>query len=197
MAKKKKFFSKHPLSTPATKSIPILPAQSTTLSQLPAPLFAEKIKIASEFVANEKNYIIDRIVIQLLLANGIRISEVLNIKSSDIAHDGSILIHSKKGSDVRYISGSIFSKWLADNPVYFASNLKFNNRFYYYRLFKRIGLQQVMSGNTNASVTHLFRYAFIANLQKMTKNIEDTGTIVGHKNKANTKRYNSKSNKNG
>lgn len=194
MAKKKqseklKLWTKH-----LHKSVPTPTAQTTTMSQEVNPMFADKIKIASDYLADPKNYIIDKIVIQLLLTNGLRISEVLNITNSDIATDGSILIHSKKGSNIRYVSAGRFSDWIGKNPIYFCSQLKNFNRFYYYRLFKKIGLAQVLGNNRNASVTHLFRYAFIDKINSMTKNINDTALIVGHKNSKNTLRYEKKAN---
>jgi len=180
-----------------TRSAASMPAQSTTLSQQCSGSFAAELAAASGFIADEKNYIIDRIVIQLLISSGLRISEVLSISGQDVASDGSILIHGKKGSDVRYVSAMQFSQWLGANPVYFANQIRYRNRFFYYRLFKRLGISRIMSGNKNNSVTHLFRYAFVERIKNMSGNLEETAQIIGHKNPANTKRYSSKTTKNG
>ncbi len=179
------------------KSIATPLAQSTTLLHVHSGSFASQIDIASGYIANKKNNIIDRVVIQLLMSNGLRISEVLHISGSDITPDGSILIRSKKGSELRYVSAMQFSSWLGNNRLFFASQVAYRNRWYYYRLFKRIGLDMRISGNSNNAVTHLFRYAFIERVNQLSGSSESTAKIVGHKNPANTKRYLNKSKNDG
>lgn len=189
MAKKKRTYSMLDLIKANGKPVPNVAAQSTRLCSHRNDPYAVQIKAATEFVKNEKNYIIDRIVIRLLISSGLRISEVLSLKAFDIAADGSILIRSKKGSNIRYISGMEFSSFLGINAVWFCSELSCRNRWHYYRLIKRLGISVVVSGNSNASVTHLFRYAFVERIIGLSGSVEESAQIVGHKNKKNTGRY--------
>lgn len=174
------------------KSDADLLAQSTTSLQEQSKEFQAIFDAASRFISNSKNFIIDRIVMQILVAYGLRISEAISIQAQDISTDGTILIRSKKGSQPRLISGLQFSKWLADNRLFFSSQVRYRNRWYYYRLFKRLGIYKKMTGNMNNSTTHVFRYAFVQKVQAMTKEIETTGKIIGHVNKKNTENYGKK-----
>lgn len=178
-----------------TKSDPKLSAHYNRPLQLESKTFQRVMAIASGYVNNPENYIIDRICMMLISAYGLRISEVLNIQSFDISTDGTILIRSKKGSDPRLVSGLQFSKWLSKNRLFFASQMRFRNRWFYYRLFKRLGISEKMTGNVNSSVTHVFRYAFIDKMQQITGDIETTGKVIGHVSSKNTQRYEKKSKK--
>lgn len=168
-----------------------------TNKELQDPNFSNNpiIRTGLSYINDKSNAIVDRIVIALLMAYGLRISEVLNIRYNDITPQGTILIHGSKGSENRFISGMQFSKYIVSHALSFTTHLRYRNRWYYYRLFKRIGIYKKMTGNTNFSVTHAFRYEFIKQLQGMTKDINETGKIIGHKNTNNTKRYDQKTKK--
>lgn len=174
------------------KSVVTVSAQNNKLLYSGNNMFTSVISTGRAFVLNEKHFIIDRIVILLLMAYGLRISEVLSIRESDIKPSGTIFIRGKKGSNDRLVSGLQFSEWLFKHRVSFVSLLQHRNRWFYYRLFKRLGIYKTMTGNKNASVTHLFRYQFIHEMQEATGNIDSTQNIVGHRLVKNTKRYEKK-----
>ena len=167
-------------------------AQTNKLLQVQSDQFTAVLNRGKRFIADEKNHIIDRIVMLLLLAYGLRISEVLNIRKGDINSTGTIIVRGKKGSDDRLISALQFSEWIYKNRLSFTSILEYRNRWYYYRLFKRLDIHKQMTGNKNTSVTHVFRYAFVADVKAMTGDTDKTAKIVGHKNRLNTKRYEEK-----
>lgn len=177
------------------KSVPNLPAQNTRLLHSNSSMFSALDAKVAGFIENKSYNIIIRVVVYLLNAYGLRISEVLDIKFNDVRKDGMIIIKSKKKSQIRYISPGPFQVWLAKNRLFFVNSLSIYSRFYFYRLFKRLGFYYKFSGNVNTSVTHVFRYKFISDIQAMTTDIQDTQCIVGHKSVNNTKRYNEKSKK--
>lgn len=170
-----------------------LSAQNTKPLQNQCSGFDAVLLAAASYISNSNNYIIDRLVVQILVAYGLRISEVLSIKSTDISKDGTIIIRPFKGSQPRFISALQFSEWLSDNRLFFESQIRYRNRWYYYRLFKRLGIYKKMTGNVNYSTTHVFRYAFIAKIKALSADLETSACIIGHKNKKNTEIYEKKS----
>lgn len=195
MAQKKRKFSKNDIVKLSAKPVPSPRGQFTTQLQSGSIDFTPYVKAGLNFISNPENFIIDRIVIKLLLAYGLRISEILSINPANIKTDGSIYISGKKGSQPRLINPAEFASWVAKNPVFLCNMLAMRNRQYYWRLFNRIGISALMPGNVHRSVTHLFRYNFITEIQKISGDINETGVIIGHKNPANTKRYEQKTHK--
>lgn len=195
MAKKKVSDKKnlHPLRSNKFASSP--PAESTTLLQDHNPIFAGQMLAASKFIFDESKCKIDRLVTFLLFSYGLRIAEVLRIKATDINRQGMILINPAKGSDPRFVSTGPFQPWVAGNRLHIAYLLSTRLYDYYYRLFKKMGISAIPSGNQKQAVTHLFRYNFISMIQNMSNDIEVTGKIVGHKNTNNTQLYVKKSKK--
>ncbi len=195
MTNKKRKFAKNDIVKLSTKPATSPSGQTATLSQPAFIDFAPYVKAGLMFISNPNNFIIDRVAVHLLLSFGLRISEVLSINPAHIKKDGSIYISGKKGSQPRLINPGKFAEWVANNPVYFCSMLGMRNRQYYWRLFNRLGISILLPGNKHRSVTHLFRYNFINEVQNISGEIEATGVIVGHKNKSNTKRYEQKTRK--
>ena len=63
------------------------------------------------------------------------------------------------------------------------------SRFYYYRLFKRLGLYEKFNGNVNNSVTHYFRHKLLSSFKSEEIEIETRQNFIGHKSKKSTKYY--------
>ena len=170
-----------------------LSAQTNKLLQPVNDQFTTVLTTAKKFIADRNNFYVDRVVMLLLMAYGLRIGEVLGIRLQDIRPTGTILIKASKGSDDRLISGLQFSEYIYKNRLSFTTHLRQRNRWYYYRLFKRLGIYRQMTGNENTSVTHVFRYQFVAEVKELTGSTETTQNIIGHKSLKNTKRYENKS----
>ncbi|HSH51375.1 MAG TPA: tyrosine-type recombinase/integrase [Bacteroidales bacterium] len=131
-------------------------------------------------------------IIELQMLYGLRISEVLSIQFNDIAYDGSILIHGKKGSSDRYVHPLKF----VDYWRYFRNNRltipSYCNRYYFYRLYKKKGIYLTMRGNKKSSVTHFVRYLYIAKMLNENIDIDIIKKVVGHKSINSTISYVSK-----
>ena len=181
----KKFDSKVLLS----KSVPSPSAHSTRLCQ-PGSKAEIEFATAVAKVHSLKNISIHvKAYILLLFTSGLRISELCNIHSSDIDSQLNIKIKGLKGSNDRivapiYLRGSF--------NVFRSSSSKIGdifNRFYFYKLFKKIGLYTTYSSSVNRSVTHYPRYLY---LKQLGSNVEDKDlikSVVGHKRKTNTESY--------
>jgi hypothetical protein len=66
------------------------------------------------------------------------------------------------------------------------------SRFYFYRLFKRIGLYGKFGSNDNNSVTHYFRHLQGLDVQNSFNDWALTASALGHKNEKSTIYYGQK-----
>lgn len=131
----------------------------------------------------------DKAVIELLYLNGLRISEVLALTYNDIRSDGSLFIRGLKGSSNRIVytrnQYSCLSVSISSNELIFHNY----NRFYFHRLFKRLGIYQPSVGSDKMIVTHIFRHNYISQLQKDFNDLELTRKSVGHRSEKSTLHY--------
>jgi len=130
-------------------------------------------------------------VIELLMFYGLRISEVLRIGFTDVLPNGYIRIRGSKNSNDRMIYPS-------KNSAYWQNILKYNlpinrdySRFYFYRLFKRLGIYERFQGRKNTSVTHYFRQQLMRDFQTGKIDINLRQQFIGHKSPKSTKHYES------
>jgi integrase len=167
-------------------------AQSVTLLQLNSPSTADNFDVHA-FVSSQKGLQkIDQVVIELMALWGLRVSEVLNITCSDVSKSGNIRIKALKGSNFRIVRSSMFAEWWinADSSLLPISTVY--SRFYFYRLFKRIGLYGKFGSNDNNSVTHYFRHLQGLDVQNSFNDWALTASALGHKNEKSTIYYGQK-----
>ena len=128
-------------------------------------------------------------IAQIQFEQGLRISEVLNLRVYDLMPSGHFYIKSAKGSNNRvYFVASVANYFITckKNGVDPFANY---NRFFVYRQYKKLGIDFYNSKTCKHSVTHAFRH-IIAN--EIYKNVDDTETVsdfLRHKNKENYKYY--------
>lgn len=128
-------------------------------------------------------------IIELQFYYGIRISEALRIRHTDITDIGQILIKGMKGSNSKVVYPILYKEfWLRvkRNKTNIPESY---NRFYFYRLYKKIGLSQVMGKNKNNSVTHLLRYNYLINLMQNGITVDNLQQSIGHKSLKSTLHY--------
>lgn len=173
-------------------SVSGLTAQNNTLCVGADLVNADKIGL---YTYDELKQIVDSVdfsVILLLHYFGLRISEVLNINNTDVLEGCLIRVRTLKGGTNRLISGAIYPNYWLKVKQFGLSDHTLRGRFYYYRLFKRLGLHSQFVGNSKQSVTHSFRHHFVLRLLKDGVEYEEIKTIIGHNNVKNTKIYGKK-----
>lgn len=167
-------------------------AQNTTLCAQTIPQFnAIDSKIITCMSLTSLSDL-DKIVIDLLYTNGLRISEVLQIHSNNIDARGNVFIKGLKGSNDRLAQVTYMRTQLLSLRSAGCHLFEYSSRFYYYRLFKKLGLYITYGKNENNAVTHSLRHAYIYSVQSLANNINSTASIVGHKNSKSTVHYYSK-----
>lgn len=132
---------------------------------------------------------LEKAVIRLMEAHGLRISEVLNITPYDIAKNGTIKIKALKGSNNRLLAYSPEWQYLVKNRQNLPLIKAGYSRFYFYRLFKTLGIYSKIGQRSNNSVTHYFRHKIAADLRQSNFTPEDISLNLGHKKQSNSEHY--------
>lgn len=147
------------------------------------------MSICSSVFANPSIPEFMKAVISLQMEHGLRISEVLNIKKTDISHRGYILIKSLKGSKNRLVSPSFFRQFWFDSPPLTFPLSRLYSRFYFYRWYKKLGLYSTYGTNSTASVTHVFRHELGLHLKNKFNELEVSKSFLGHVSSKSTEAY--------
>lgn len=132
------------------------------------------------------------IIARLQLQHGLRISEALAIRHSDINKHGFCRVQVLKSKSERVINISEFMKHLHHVVGLNVSIFDNISRFYVYRLYRRLGIVLEVQGNNNLTVTHSLRHIAV------TSSLEVAGVeavrqdILHHKSKEAFEYYNKK-----
>lgn len=129
------------------------------------------------------------LIAHLQFVHGLRISEVLDIKHSDISPQGFIKIGSKKMSSGRIIHAGESLEYMHQCRASLVHPFAGFDRFFVYREYKRVGLMKFVPGNKKASVTHLFRHNASSQALKVGADIETRAHQLGHKSTKSTQHY--------
>lgn len=124
--------------------------------------------------------------------SGCRISELIRLKQSDFKHAGMIYIRALKGSDSRIVNIPV-CPFVNENVRLFEHELgEVYSRFYFYRLYKSVGLSAYYGKNKMASVTHIMRHNYALKALDLSNSGETSSRAIGHKNTKNIKYYEKK-----
>lgn len=132
---------------------------------------------------------VERVMIELIYRNGLRVSELLRIKGTDIMPNGSFIIRASKFSQNRIGFVVDNAEWLQSFRSYPSFIFADYNRHFVYYLFKRRGISSQIIGNQNKAVTHVLRHQAIENLQRATNDSAVTAQAIGHRSKKSTEHY--------
>lgn len=145
--------------------------------------------VVESLLANPNISDTTKLMIDLMYTNGLRVSELLRIRGTDILHNGSYVIHASKGSSDRI--GHVSTQ-----KVLFLSHLGspypiFDgySRQSVYNIFRKHGISSATFGNTNRSVTHLLRHNYIESVMAASGSLQCTQSAVGHKSTRSTLHY--------
>lgn len=183
------------------KTNPALPIQSPKLPRrLPSYLSKNEI---STLLDNPFKYdinILDRAIVELFYATGIRLSELINIKLSDIdLNSFTITIHGKGSKDRIVTFGRMAKSAVEDyleirkivdvkNSEYLFLNKKGNRLYplYIYRLVKRLF---AAVSDRNSISPHTLRHTFASHLLENGADIRVIKELLGHESLSTTQIY--------
>lgn len=150
----------------------------------------EDLKVLIEKVESRKKQLgIYYEPIMLLVKNGLRVSELLNIESSDIMSSGYIIIRGSKGSSSRLVSVDVKNSFWSAFRNYENKISDQLSRFQVRRIMQKIGIDAKKEGNKNNSQTSLARNAYVQMLNQTTLTDREKANQTGHKSINNLKYY--------
>lgn len=165
-------------------------------------LFADNSELINEMSAKVEEVLLKNTVpntlkmfIYLQSISGARVSEILNVKYTDIISPTILRIKGLKHSNDRLIHIDRYSEYFSfckRNMIHPFSTL---NRFYIYREYKKIGFVVSFLDSNKKAVTHSFRYKYIKNLKDNNVEISLIQKEIGHKTQKTTENYEQKSRK--
>lgn len=171
------------------KSVTGSPAHSTTLLQLDNEDILRMIERANELLLSNTLPRVLLAVIELQLYYGLRISECLNITTSDVSSTGHIRIRGAKGSNDRIVIPYKFSSFWQNEAKSLLPLVNIYSRFWFYRQYKNLGLYAIFGNSKVKSVTHLFRHLNILSLKDSFSETNLTRQFIGHKSINSTLHY--------
>jgi len=142
----------------------------------------------------------DRVILELLYSTGIRVSECVKIKLSDIDLMEGVILISGKGNKERHIPLTTLCKqylnqylvlvkdnfWLFQLP----STQKPLSRFTIYSIIKKYSLQLSHLNLAEQSITpHSFRHAFATHLLEGGARLRDVQVLLGHQQLSSSQIY--------
>lgn len=165
------------------------PAQTTTLLHPDNLDILPIIERANELLLSNTLPRVLLAVIELQLFYGLRISECLNITTSDISNTGHIRVRGSKGSNDRIVIPYRFASFWQNEAKALLPLGNIYSRFWFYRNYKNLGLYAIFGNSKVKSVTHLFRHL---NILSLKDNFNETGltrNFIGHKSIKSTMHY--------
>jgi integrase/recombinase XerD len=182
------FFFREILKEPFSfEQIPIMKKES----RLPRVISSEKIREMIDSCDNIKH----RLIIKLFYSSGLRLSELLNLKRSDIDFDrGVILVRLGKGKKDRF---SILSDLLKDDLLKYYSECRFISDYVFEGhkggKYSKKSVQKVMERlgkKVEIKVTpHMLRHSFATHLLEAGTDIRYIQKLLGHSDVSTTEIY--------
>ena len=125
---------------------------------------------------------LDRFLLECQLLSGCRVSQLLKINYNNISNFGQVLIPGSKGSNQTVVTVTITKDYaisIANNKIQLSGQ---RNRFYLYRLWKRLGISVLNEGDEKYRVTHALRHSIISGMSSINVEPNVIKNEIGHKN---------------
>lgn len=125
----------------------------------------------------------------LQMENGLRVSELISVRCSDITVTGSFKIRGKKRSHNRMITGGEAKQYLLKCKGNGVNPFSHLDRFHIRREYLKAGINYYLRGDKKAKVTHIFRHLFVSGMLQSGIEVEEAKTFIGHKSVSSTEQY--------
>jgi integrase len=121
-----------------------------------------------------------------------RVSEVLNVKGSDIDKFGKVTVQSLKGGVKRIVSSSLANDFYVKNRSNLGLIFQGISRHFVYRVYKRFSIEAWFGDNVKASVTHMPRHLAVEAGREIGRSDELMKSQLGQKSASSTAHYGKK-----
>jgi len=172
-----------------TNSVPAPSAQSLPSATVDNPLTARRASIITKLQNLTNIDLTLRAFLVFFFQYGLRVSELCNISPKDIDVSGLVFIRGLKGSSDRFLQASFD----VDRIISFRSSAHhfgyYYNRFFIYRLFKRLNISLYKVGSSKAAVTHAGRHLFADLAANYSSDFSGVADALGQKNSSSALYY--------
>ena len=132
---------------------------------------------------------IEKFLVSILLVNALRVSEIANTQRLKVLNEREMLIYEYKTSKQRVVHIHHYQN-VAKQIVQNGGTINWTrDRNYYYRVFKRAGINWETANRENNAVTHAARYEKAQRLMSETENIDTVKDALHHKSASSTEHY--------
>ena len=173
------------------------------IQQLPSVLDIDQVeKILTSIDLTAKGGLRDRALLETLYSCGLRVSELINLTSSQIIEDGTFLFIHGKGNKERIVPlGAIAATWIAkyqeEERLLFAGPSSHDTIFLNQRggQLSRMGVWKIIqkrvdyAGITDHVSPHTFRHSFATHLLEGGADLRIVQELLGHANITTTEIY--------
>ena len=126
---------------------------------------------------------------RLQFISGLRISDLLAIKRSDIGENLNVYVRQSKGSQAKVISLLYDKEFWINYKRGLHTDISFFNSMTFYRLYSRYNLIISNGPDRNSSVTHSARKLLARSAFDVTNSVEMAQVALGHKSQNSTMYY--------
>ena len=130
-----------------------------------------------------------KMIIELLQNGGLRVSEALAVRGTDVLVSGHILIKGCKGSSDRIVQVYETRKYFLAVRGLAVNVFEGCSRYWVYREFKKLGIGKRFDGKRKESVTHYFRQQNARMMQESGISDINRQQHLGHKSNKSIKHY--------
>lgn len=153
--------------------------------------FEERVRVletAKDFIMKHRGSM-ETYILDLMVTNGCRVGEVLGIRGTDIIDDNHVYVKAEKRSRDRVCCLSLTSGFEVYRRAGSGLIWPMLNRWYVYRLFRRIGIYEQVVGNHRHAVTHAPRHELVTRMIGAGVDTKDVQRVIGHKSLKSTEYY--------
>ena len=154
------------------------------------------IQFQKEILADERLYGRSRLcyfIAEIQALYGLRISEVLSIKLSDIDDHYQVTVQRLKREDPVVITLSFQERFIHKSKEIGGFLFDMLTRYSVYYTYKECGIGFQSKYSTKLSVTHSYRHLYVRNLLEQGYSYSDIAVMLGHEDERNTELYGVKS----
>lgn len=126
---------------------------------------------------------------RLQFISGLRISDLLNIKRTDIDSNLNVYVRQSKGSQAKVISLLFDKEFWVNYKRGLYTDVSVYSSMTFYRLYKRYSLIIFNGTGRNSSVTHSARKLLARTAYDVTNSVEMAQAALGHKSQNSTLYY--------
>ena len=154
------------------------------------------IQFQKEILADERLYSRSRLyyfIAEIQCVYGLRISEVLSIKLSDIDEHYQVTVQRLKREDPVVVSLTFQERFIHELKGNGGFLFNMSTRYSVYYTYKECGIGFQSKFSTKLSVTHSYRHLYVRNLLDQGYSYKEIAVMLGHLDERNTEFYGVKS----